>query len=58
MLFDPMAITLGQMSLLWAVSVCYKTTLISGSVEGAGEWSHACRCVGDIFVMPLGSKYA
>ena len=30
--------TLGQISLLRAVSVCTKTTLISSSVGGAGEW--------------------
>ena len=34
--------TLGQISLLWAVSVCTKTTLIRGSVGGTVEWSHTC----------------
>ena len=34
--------TLGQISLLWTVSVCTKTTLIRGSVGGTVEWSHTC----------------
>ena len=32
--------TIGQISVLRAVSICTKTTLISNSVGGAGEWSH------------------
>ena len=50
-----LANTHGQISLLRAVSVWNKTTLISGSVERAGEWPHTCV---EIYVMPLGSKYA
>ena len=34
--------TLGQISLLRTVSVCNKTTLISNSVGGAGEWPYTC----------------
>ena len=48
MLFDPMAITLGQISLLWAVSVCNEITLLSGSV-GGGQGSghiHFCYALG------------
>ena len=50
--------TLGQISLLRAVSAYNETTLISCSMGGSGEWSHTCTYVRDIFVMPLGSKYA
>ena len=45
--------TTGKESLLRAVSVCTKTTLISGSVGGAGEWSHACT-LGTFLLCPLG----
>ena len=38
MTFKKIFYTLGQIYLLRAVSECYKTTLISGSVEGEGEW--------------------
>ena len=34
--------TLGQKSILRAVSVCTKITLFCGSVGGAGEWPHTC----------------
>ena len=38
-----LVLTLGQICLLRAgVSEFYKTTLISGSVGGAGEWTHTC----------------
>ena len=44
--------TLGQISLLRAVSVFNETTLISGSVGGGGEWSHICT-LGTFLLCPL-----
>ena len=44
--------TLGKISILRAVSVCNETTLINGSVGGAGEWSHTCT-LGTFLLCPL-----
>ena len=51
-LHQPQHITLCTESLLRTVSVCTKTTLISGSVGGAGEWSHTCT-LGTFLLCPL-----
>ena len=44
--------TPGKESLLRAVSVCTKTTLIRGNVVVAGEWSHTCT-LGTFLLYPL-----
>ena len=58
--FYSMVHTLGQISVLRAVSICTKTTLISAVWRGRGEGHITYLHIEDSFVMPLGcgSKYA